>query len=228
MREICSKKRVLFVGAEALLLKGLMICREYKTLAQEFFPQEEFSAYYICPPNRGLDISKSIDEVIRDAIATIEQNEIDVAFFSLGGYAKIAASEVSKTTGIACCDFGSNLRSLCYSMTRFDTLKRDYCAYMGFTIDLSIYCNAAEFALGSDYFVNLREIIKNQIFLDLNQKIRGVGAAKYTGSVESIELAKKSLEHVKNNVNGAFSIAEILSEIHKETGLNLLDALRVT
>ncbi len=176
------------------------------------------------PPNRGFDISRSIDEVVRNAIKSIEKNQIDVAFFSLGGYAKIAASEVSKATGIACCDFGSNLRSLCYSMTRFDTLKRDYCAYMGFTIDLPIYCNAAEVALGGDYFFNLREIIKNQILLDLNQKIRGVGAVKYTGSVESIELAKKSLEHVKNGLNGGFSIAELLSDLTKETGLNLTDA----
>src|SRR5262249_27916675 len=98
-------RRCLFVGAEASLLKELRQDPEYRRVANGYWPAD-IRAFFLQTGRIG----GRLDDIKREIADAIRLYQIDTAFISLGGAAKIICYELADELQISAFDFGGLMR----------------------------------------------------------------------------------------------------------------------
>jgi hypothetical protein len=106
-----SRRRCLFVGAEAGVLGSLYADPKYRTLAGNLWPGDA-EPFFL---DESRPVNENLDRIKADVCRQIEGLRIDTAFLSLGGGAKILCCEIAAELGVRCFDSGAIIRGLAYS-----------------------------------------------------------------------------------------------------------------
>jgi hypothetical protein len=105
-----QRRRCLFAGAEAGILRELLTDPIYRRISANYWPTD-IEPVFLATGRIGVELDRIKDDISK----IIRREEIDTAFISLGGAAKILCYELAEEHNIATFDFGSLMRGLTYS-----------------------------------------------------------------------------------------------------------------
>jgi hypothetical protein len=139
-KDYISNRRCLFAGAEAGILGELYRRDEYKIFSKDYWPD---SVVPFFQAEESLLVNQ-LDEIKQRISKTIQSENIDTLFLSLGGGAKIICSELAQELGICAFDFGGLMRGLTYSGSDGHAFVRATHHPFFFRIPFDLYMDAYE------------------------------------------------------------------------------------
>lgn len=185
-------KVCLFCGAEAQLLKVLFQNPEFVSLSRDFYPHE-WKPVFVQPRDNGADISRDLDLIKQDLSEAIDNYRPDILFLSLGGAAKILASELSREKNVRAFDFGATLRGLVYSGTvgYGSSLPNHHTIY--YRVPLRIFYPALKEAHPDLHPVDLLKKVQGQLILELEKKVIAETVRASKGNWKELDLSPANL-----------------------------------
>lgn len=135
-------RRCLFVGAEAGILRELLSDPIYRQISANYWPPNVEPVFLV---TRG--IGAHLDHIKDEISRVISGEQIDTAFISLGGGAKILCYELAEEHNIATFDFGSLLRGLTYSGSDGHSFVRSTHYPYYFRVPFDVYMTALQRAM---------------------------------------------------------------------------------
>lgn len=174
-KKYTSKHKSLICGAEAHLLKELILEPEYRKIACDYLSESKQLCFYE-PPNRGKNLSQNLEKIKQDIKNFILNEKCDTVFISLGGPAKILCYEIAAEIGVRAIDWGSMIRALTYSGSDGQSSWRASHNPFFFRIPLPLYYRCIKRAWPS---LSLAEILGKshaQLCLELQRKMVGISS----------------------------------------------------
>lgn len=161
-------RRCLFAGAEAGILRALYSDPIYGRISTNYWPPTVEPVFLVTGK-----IGTRLDSIKQDISKVIVSEQIDTAFISLGGGAKILCYELAEEHNIATFDFGSLMRGLTYSGSDGHSFVRATHYPYYFRVPFDIYMTALERAMPGLAAEKILAKAHAQLALELIRKEEG-------------------------------------------------------
>lgn len=116
LQTLKQNKKVAIAGAEAPLLRELLLEESFRHVAQNIFGEEN-DVHFIKIPRNGIDYWKNIKSIKKYIKSEMKKTNSTVLLLSLSSAAKIICVQLAEEDGFVTVDFGAALRGLCGSIT---------------------------------------------------------------------------------------------------------------